>query len=47
MYEVTVVYRLRYRKGKGYVVGAGDYRHDRIEQEEVHAVRVAGSSGGG
>ena len=29
------------------MVEAGDYSHDRIGQEEVHAVRVAGSSGGG
>ena len=33
------------RKGKGYVVGAGDYSHDRFGQEDVHAVRVARSSG--
>ena len=32
---------------EGYVVGAGYYNHDRIGQEEVHAVRVAQSSGGG
>jgi len=25
------------RKGEGYVVGAGDYSHDRFGQEEVHA----------
>jgi len=27
------------------VVGAGDYSHDRFGQEDVHAVRVARSSG--
>jgi len=32
---------------KDYVIGAGDYSHDRVGQEEVHAVRVARSSGGG
>jgi len=35
------------RKEKGYVVGAGDYSHDRLGQEEVHGERVARSSGGG
>ena len=32
---------LRCRKGRGYVVEAGDYSRDHIGQEEVHEVRVA------
>ena len=44
MYEVIVVHGA----GKGkVVVGAGDYSYDRFGQEEVHAVRVARSKGGG
>ena len=44
MYEVAVVHGAG--KGRrGYVVEAGDYSHDRFGQEEVHAVRVARSSG--
>ena len=36
-----------YRKGKDCVVAAADNGHDRFEQEEVYAARVARSSGGG
>jgi len=44
MYEVAVVHGA----GKGRLCGrVGDYSHDRFGQEEVNAVGVARSSGGG